>query len=403
MTSSKALAKSLFLILITLIFIFTTSCAQSPQPTTEPTEPPAPVQQPTQGVSGEPVTIAFGGPITGPDAAYGKYLTDAAKLAVKHINDSGGINGHPLELLLGDTQDDPAQTALVAQKFVDNSKVMAVIGYFGSTTTLAALPIMDRGLVVDMACCATSQQLAGKSKWLFRVATPNDVQGMLLGKFVVSQLGAKKVAVMYGEDEGTLSILNPFKDAVTKAGAEIVGVETHQLGDQDYTSQITKLKPLGADTVFLDTNSNEAALIVKQSADAGWKVRFIGPDGIAGPDFIELAGKAAEGVYASAFWDPEREDAASKQFVTDYKTAYSLEPEQYGAHEYAAIQILAAALRSGAKTRDDVRAYLEKVGTTDGFDTVVGHVKWDEAHSAINPISILVVKDGKWVTEARQQ
>jgi branched-chain amino acid transport system substrate-binding protein len=362
---------------------------------------PTTAAQPTAAASGEPFTIALAGPITGENAQYGELLVNGAQLAVDQINATGGIDGREIKLELGDDQMDPQQAPLVAQRLAQDSSVLVVIGHFASTNSLAAIPIYDR-VGVPLLSHSTSNSLTGVSPWFFRLAVTNDVQGTQLADYSVKVLGAKRIAVMFGESEGMQTVEGPFEAAIKAAGGEIVAVETHQIGDQDFTAQITKLKSLNPDVVLLNTFFNEAALIVRQGSEAGLDTMYVGVESAGGPDFLTLAGDAAEGTYAGAFWSPASPEQLAKQFVADYQAAYGELPEQYGAQAYAAVTMFADALRAGARTRDEIRKYLDETGTSKGFETAAGTIKWNAQHDPYVPMVILQVKDGAWVSAPQQ-
>ncbi|HLC41203.1 MAG TPA: ABC transporter substrate-binding protein [Methylomirabilota bacterium] len=358
--------------------------------------------QSSWGAPGQPFVIALAGPISGPNAQYGVLLKNGAQLAVNQLTAAGGVDGHPIKLLLADDQMDPKQSPLVAQRLAQDKSVLAVIGHFASTNTLAAMPIYTR-VGVPVLSHSTSTNLSGISKWFFRLAVTNDVQGTQLGKYAVERLGGKRVAVMFAQTEGNQTVEGPFEEAVKAAGGQIIAVETHQLNDKDYTAQITKLKGTNPDVVFLNTFFNESALIVRQAREAGFRTKFIAVESAGGPDFLKLGGAAAEGVYAGAYWDPSSPSKLARKFVADYKAAYGQLPEQYGAQAYAAVMIFADVLRHGARTRQAILDYLSRVGTTKGFDTAAGKMVWNQKHDVYVPMVILQVKNGQWVLAPQQQ
>jgi len=328
-------------------------------------------------------------------------LKNGAELAVNQINTAGGVDGHPIKLLLADDQMDPKQSPLVAQRLAQDSSVLAVIGHFASTNTLAAIPIYNR-VGVSLLSHSTSTRLSGISKWFFRLAVTNDVQGTQLGKYAVEKLGGKRIVVMFAQTEGNQTVEGPFEEAVKAAGGQIITVETHQLNDKDYTAQITKIKGMNPDVIFLNTFFNESALIVRQASEAGLRTKFIAVESAGGPDFLKLAGTAAESVYAGAYWDPSSPNKLARKFVSDYKAAYGELPEQYGAQAYAAVVILADVLRHGARTREAIQEYLSRVGTANGFDTAAGKMVWNQKHDVYVPMVILQVKNGQWIVAPQQ-
>lgn len=383
-----------------LIFVLAIAGCASPatqiaqQPTTPPTQTPPP----------EPYVIGFAGPFTGANAQYGQFLLNGAQLAVTQINAAGGINGHQIELSMGDDQMDPKQSPLIAQRFAQNSKVLVVIGHFASSNTLAAVPIYDREKLPVVTAASTSPSLSCSSSWFFRLPSTNVIQGYQGGVYAVSVLGAKRIGVMYAESDATQAMEQWFELGVKDNGGQIIDVETHQINDQDYTAQITKLKALKPDLVYLNTYFNEGALILKQAKEAGWDdTIYLGCDSVGGPGFLDLTGASvAEGFYQTVFWDPNDPSEKSQKFVTDFQTKYGQLPEQYAAHAYSAVYVVAQALQSGATTRQAIRDYLEKEGTTNGFDVVIGKFTWDKCHDPARSVLVLKVVNGQFVSAPQQ-
>jgi len=405
--------KKYFFVIVCLCVIpglLFSSCTPSPQPTVEATSAPV-SPQPTVEATSAPVTnsptssapfvIALAGPFTGANAEYGEFMKNGANLAVKDINGTGGIDGRQIQIQLADDQMDPKQAPLVAQRLSQDSSVLAVIGHFASTSTIAALPIYDR-VGVPVLSHSTSQNLTGMSRWFFRLAPTNDIQGKQLADFTVQVLGAKKVAVMFEEGEGTQTVEKPFEAEMAQIGGDIVDKETHQVNDTDFAAQITKIRAFEPEVVFLNTFANEAALIVKQSNQAGWTPIFVSIESTATQDFIDLAGKASEGVYCAAFWNPASTDPEVQKYVEEYKAAYGATPEAYGAETYTAVMMFAEALKAGARTREEIRDWLDKTGTTAGFHFASGNLKWDKNHDPFVPMLVLQVQNGKWIYSPKQ-
>lgn len=345
--------------------------------------------------------IALAGPITGENAAYGDVLTKGARLAVENINRAGGIDGAQLELVLGDDQMDPRQAPLVAQRLAQDESVLAVIGHFASTNTLAAMPIYNR-VGVPVLSHSSSQSLTGISKWFFRLTNPNDILGKALGEYALQIYGPGKAVIMYGQSDGNKMLNPPFEEAFKGAGGEIAEMLTHQLSDKDFSAEITKLKSIQPDFIYLNSFFEAASLILKQAADSGYQGKYLGADSLNSADLIALAGDASRGLLVPSSWDPDSEVPAIKEFVTSYRTAYGVEPDAYGAQAYAGVEILAAAFKAGARTRADVQVYLDKAGQETGFETAAGHIKWDASHDP-NVTLVILESDGtKFVKAAKQ-
>jgi branched-chain amino acid transport system substrate-binding protein len=376
-----------------------TSCGG--QATVAPTS--ASTQAPATIETSEPFVIGLAGPLTGENAVYGEYMTRSATLAVDQINAAGGIDGIPLRLELGDDQMDPAQSPLIAQRFANDPSILAVIGHFASTNTLAALPIYDQAGVPFLSPSSTSQTLSGMSPWFFRMPSTNDETADSVARYAIEVLGATRIASVYAVSESNLTLQEAFEARVVALGGENITRESVQVGDQDFAAQVTRLMSLEPEMVFLNTFFAEGAAFILQAHEAGFSTTYIGNDAVGGQALVDLAGaEAAEGAMYAVAWDPADPSPASQAFVTAFQAAYGVAPESYGAHSYAAVEAIAEALRSGARTRDEIREFLDTTGRSAGFDFVIGHLVWDENHDPHRPMLFLVCHDGVYVSAPGQ-
>jgi branched-chain amino acid transport system substrate-binding protein len=379
-----------------------TSCGG--QATVAPTSAVGPsTQAPATIETSEPFVIGLAGPLTGENAVYGEYMTRSATLAVDQINAAGGIDGIPLRLELGDDQMDPAQSPLIAQRFANDPSILAVIGHFASTNTLAALPIYDQAGVPFLSPSSTSQTLSGMSPWFFRMPSTNDETADSVARYAIEVLGATRIASVYAVSESCITLQDAFEARVHELGGEYFERIAVQVGDQDFAAQVTSLMSLEPDFVFLNTFFAEGAAFIIQAHEAGLRTTYVGNDAVGGQALVDLAGaEAAEGAMYAVAWDPADPSPASQAFVTAFQAAYGVAPESYGAHSYAAVEAIAAALRSGARTRDEIREFLDTTGRSTGFDLVIGHLVWDENHDPHRPMLFLVCRDGAYVSAPEQ-
>ena len=256
-------------------------------------EEPADSEAPAE--SGGEMQLAYTATLTGEFAVFGLDMLDGVNLAIEQINASGGINGATVNLETADDQGKPTNGPVVAQKFCD-SGAAAVLGYSFSSVALAAVPIYDQCGLSVIGSAVTSPELSGASTYFFRNVPTDAFQGAEAGIFAVEKFGAKKIAVLFQQDDYGIGVQESFSTAVKDAGAEVTSAQGYQLGSRDFRSLLENAKSEGAELIFIGGFYAEAAKIVQQAREMGMEQQFMGTDGALSPDLISLADGATEGM-----------------------------------------------------------------------------------------------------------
>lgn len=340
----------------------------------------------------EPVKIAVVGPMSGNYAQYGDYLRKSAELAARDINARGGAGGSPIEIVVEDDQMDPRQAATVAQRLASRPDILAVVGHFSSTASLAAQPIYDRAGIVMISPSSTSPALSGKRNF-FRTAVTDDLVASQLAEFAVRNLGAKKVAILYQTGTSTIAQAEIFAKRAKDLGANIVLSEGHEPERVDFLAAMTKLASLKPDLIFTPTFTVEAAKIARQAREAGIRAPLMGTDALYDTQLLKLAGDAAQGFYAASFFHHSVDRPAARAYVEAYKQATGSFPEGYGANSYDAVGVLAWAVGQVGKDRAKVRQALETLGNEKPkYRGVTGDIGFNKEHNVVKDVFIVRAK-----------
>jgi len=338
--------------------------------------------------------VAVAGPLTGPCAQDGEAIKNGAQLAAEIINQNGGINGKQVELVFEDDRSDPKEAANIANKLVNDDKVLAVIGHYNSSCTLAAAPIYNKAGLVEISAGSTSPAVSDAGPYTFRVIVTDAFQGAFVGSWMVEDEGLKRVAILYENDDYGAGLRDVISQTVEELGGEVVAVESYYLGEtKDFSPYITKIRNLNPDALFIGGLYNEAALIAKQAAQVGWKPNIFAVDGPYNPAYITLGGEATEGTRLVGFFHPGLDDPEVAKFVEDYRQKYNKELGAYEAYGYDAMLILAEAMEKGGANRESIKDYLT---TLKDFKGVTGITTFDENGDCIKEPIKLVVKDGEF-------
>lgn len=346
----------------------------------------------------DPIRIGLAGPFDEPRA---QSMRLAAELAVREINDSGGVRGRPLELAVEDDRGDTERAVEAARRLYDDPAVVAVVGHLASGTTLAAAPIYNGGRLPlpVISPSASSPALTDAGPYTFRVCPTDLVHGARLAAWAVDQMGATSAAVIYQNDDYGRGVRGVFRREFVRRNGRLVA-------DDPYLEELPSFVPYlervrrqgGADVVMIAGTRAGAERILATMDTVSLRPPVMGGDGIAG---LEGAGAPAEGVLISTAYLPDRPGARNAAFVHAYRAAHqNRDPDHRGAAAYDAIHLLARALTEAGADRTRLRDYLAGVGTsTPAFEGVTGRIAFDE-HGDVpdKAVVIGVVRGGRLVS-----
>jgi len=345
-----------------------------------------------------PITIGVSGPLTGPNAQYGAQWRKGFDLALDEINSAGGIGGRKLVYDFQDSQSDPKQSVLVAQKFVSNPNIVVELGDFSSTASIAASSIYQRGGLVQFGFTNSSPAFtAPGNDYTWSNSVTQTQASPALADFAVTTLGFKKLAVLrlntdYGKITNDL-----FAPRVIALGGTIVDTEAYLPDEKDFSSAITNIKNAQPDAIVLISYETDAALIAQQLRSAGVTVPLVSSASIQSPAYPKLGGQAAEGTYVLGEFLPSDPRPEVQNFVVKYKARYNEQPDLFATLAYDTIYIVKAAIDLGGPTRQGIHDALPKL--KDVPSVVYGKVTFDPILRRVKSPTFenLIVKGGDFV------
>jgi branched-chain amino acid transport system substrate-binding protein len=375
-----------------LVLALTYGCGKEQDPPPKPkAEAPKPAPQAVT------VRIGSASPLTGPQAHIGIDIKNGVQLAIDDLNardvEIGGRKAK-FELIAEDDEANPTKATTVAQKLVD-SKVAAVVGHFNSGASIPASRIYSDAGIPQISPASTNPKYTLQGfKTAFRVVAHDDQQGPTLAKFAAENLKAKSVAVIDDSTAYGQGIADAFEKTAKAAGAKVVAREHTTDKDTDFRAILTSIKGRKPDLVMFGGIDPQAGPMARQMASLGIKAKFMGGDGIQTPNFIKIAGDAAEGVLASTPGLPMAQMPGGKDFVAKYKAKFNAEVELYAPMGYDAVMVFVDAMKRAGST--DPAKFLPEIGKTN-YHGVIGPIAFDDKGDLRNgPITIYVVKGGKW-------
>lgn len=359
------------------------------------------------GGGGDTVRIGVIAELTGDIPAVGASCKNAAEMAAKEINDAGGLQvgekKYKVELFIEDNAGKADQSASAAQKLITQQKVLAIVGPNASRYAIPASEIAESSKIVLITPWSTTPKTTldaktgAPKKYVFRACFTDPFQGRVVAKFALDNLKLKKAAVLYDvASEYNKGIAEIFRETYEKDGGKIVAFETYTTNDKDFSAQITKIKKVRPDLIFLPNYYSEVPLQIQQAKRLGIKVPFIGSDSWGSEEMMKLCGKDCEGYYFSTHYAADAATPATKKFIENYKARYGATPDDVAALTYDSFGLLFQAVRSaGKKDRQAVRDALARIPEYEG---VTGRMKFQEGSGdPIKSAVILKIQDGKFV------
>ncbi len=366
------------------------------------------------GGGSKTLTIGIVAPLSGDLSAVGNGIKNGVELAVKQANDNKTVKGYTLKI---DAQDDTAKAdvgATVAAKLVSDSSVVGVVGPLNSSVAKSVAPVMSQADLAIISPSNSGIDLTGRGalatggtqsrpyKSYFRVVATDDIQGPFAAKFATGTLMKKTIAIVHDKKAYGQGLAESFAKEAAKDGATVLKTETINPGDKDFSATITKLKSQKPDFLFYGGEYPEASLLTKQLKASGLNIPLMGGDGVDADKYITIAGKSAEGDYATALGAPTNKLASAKTFLSDYAAAKYADPaDPYGAASYdAANAIIKALVKATAdgKTGQGLRDAVTKEVQGSDFDGVTGHISFDQFGDTNNKVlTVYSVKNGAFV------
>lgn len=245
----------------------------------------------------KPWKIGFVAPLTGPAASIGQLELKGIEIGLEKINSEGGIDGRKLELLVEDDQTNPSNTVVAVKKLIQDEKIDLLMGPVLTNMALPAIPIVEENEVPQISHGAGRQVIEPLRKWVFKLPHTDTLVVEKQLDFLSKKLGIKKLAILHQDDATGVSGEKQLQSMASQYGIEVVAVEKFNGADTDMTAQLTKLSASKAEAVAMHGTSEPVGIIAKNAKQIGFKLPMISNHGSVSNHLIEVAGKAAEGMY----------------------------------------------------------------------------------------------------------
>lgn len=339
------------------------------------------------------ITIPVVADLTGPIALYGQWAVDGMNMAIEDINVQGGIDGKKISLIIEDGQSKPQDGVNAFQKILATSKTGVIIVAANSSTVMACAPIANDKRVILFTPIASSPSISQAGDFIFRNRVSGYYEASEMARLVAETLKLHKVALVVINNEAASGYIKAFEDVFKSKGGEITASLLVDPGETDYRTPVIQIKNSKPEAVFLVLTVKEAALFIRQSAEMGFKPKWLSMTTIQSEDLFKIAGKHAEGLIFVAEGGDEN-DPIYVKFAERFEKKYGYKPTMNALNGYDAIQILAKLVSEYGNDGEKIRDGLYKLKSYHG---VGGILSFDSNGDANKSLKLYVVKDGKFV------
>lgn len=344
----------------------------------------------------DPIKIGVYEPMTGAMAAGGEQTWEGIQLAHEM---RGEVLGRPIEVVLVDNKSEKVEAANAMARLIDKEKVVAVVGSYGSSLSLAGGPLAMKAGIPVMGCSPTNPLVTKDNPYYFRACFIDPFQGEVMARFAFNELGAKTAAIVQDvAQDYSVGLASFFKKAfIELTGDEnsIVAMTSFQSGDSDFTAQLTNVIAQNPDVIFMPSYYQDMAQFAIQAKQLGVTATLLGGDAIEAPELISVGGDAAEGIRFSTHYSAEatvRE--ASKVFADAYQKKYNKVPNAFAALGYDAYMLIVDAIEAGNSAEPQV--IRDTLASFKDHEAVTGLLTFDENGDPIKSAVILGVEGGQF-------
>ena len=342
--------------------------------------------------------------VTGPAANLGAPEQKTAEMLVEKINAAGGINGAKIQLLVKDSGGKPENAVSLAKQFIDEDKVLAIIGPSTSGETMAIKGICQENKTLLISCAAAETIVNPVASYVFKTPQKDsDAARAIYG--VMKAKGIKKIGVIVSNDGFGQAGKAQLDKLAGEYGVAIAISESYDKNDTDLTGVLTKVKGQDVQAVVNWSIVPAQALVAKNMKQIGLIVPLFQSHGFGNIRYVQAGGEAANGtifpagrlLVAEVLPDSHPQKALLVQYKKDYESRYKEDVSTFGGHAYDAVLVLTEAMKqAGSNDREKVRSALENLKGTVGTAGIFNMSATDHNGLTMDAFEILTVKDGKF-------
>ena len=329
-------------------------------------------------------------------------------MVVKKINSEGGINGRPLELVIADDEGDPTKAAIIAKKFAESDKVVAIIGPTRTDTGMASKKTIEENRIPTFMCVGGDPVITVPPfKWTFKSPQRTSVAVKKTYEYM-KRKGIQKIAIITSADGFGRDGKNWLDKLASEHGLKIIASESFQAADNDMTPQLVKIKAANPEAIICWTIGKAGSIVAKNVKQLAVASPLYQCHGLPDPIYIKLAGEASEGnimpstklMVARTLPDTDPQKKVIQEFIRLYTEVYKYDVQfpinTHSGYAWDAIYIVANAMKKAGTNNEKLRDAIE---STKGYVGVSGIYNISpEDHNGLGTDSMVMVQisGGQW-------
>jgi branched-chain amino acid transport system substrate-binding protein len=345
------------------------------------------------------VKVGMSGPFSGGLSLLGQSVRDGVEVAFAEINDQGGIAGRKLNFIAEDDGYEPMRTIASARKLVEQDKAVALLAVTGTAPSAALLPFVTESKTPMLFPYAFAHALTTPvNRDVFTTLPEVRVQMLVLANYILNTLKQTKVAAIYQNDDFGQDAVAGLDERFGRDKVTLVKLPFDR-GTTNFSGVVAQAKAAGVEHVVFLGIPKDAALVMREANNLGWKPQFSGHNALGDPQTFQLAGPLAEGAIAIAVMEPlDSDKPAVKAFIAaQQKYKPSTKPTTYSMHGYQSGKIFAEVLkRAGGKT--DEASIVSALEGLKAYDTgLMAPLTFSATqHAGALSGAIMKAEGGKW-------
>lgn len=344
----------------------------------------------------KPITIGFSAGLTGSTSELGVSGRNGLLMAVEEINAVGGVNGHQVDVIIKDDQNDP-QIALDVDQELYESGVSFIIGHMTSNMAELALPYINDKNILMISPTMSSYQLVNQDDHLITVVSANDYEAAFIAESMSRKGGEKKVAVIYESQNKayTGTIKDFLASELSKNGGQIITEESFKSGDNPAYFEIAKrVMDTEPDSIVILASSFDSAMFCQQFYKSGNQIPIYLAAWSMNNDLIFQGGESVEGVNLTSLIDYDSQKPEYQTFREAYLKKYGTEPPFSASYSYEAAMILFETMKvTNSLEPEKIKAAIIKKGTFQGLQAEININQFGDGSRKLYHY---VIKDGQF-------
>jgi branched-chain amino acid transport system substrate-binding protein len=317
------------------------------------------------------------------------------EMAKDEINETGGINGIPVELIYEDDNTNPKTAVSAFNKLLATQNLPIVIAGVTSKSAMALAPNAESKKIVLFSPCSSTPDYTNAGDYIFRNWSSDNLEGKLMAEYAYNTLGYTNIATLTMNSDYSLGLKKVFIKRFSELGGRISYSEEFAEGTTDFKTIIAKLSTQKIDAIYLPSHAKEVGAFLKQMKQNNKSFKILGCVTYESQELIKIAGNSTDGIiFTTPAFNTEIKDTLTQSFITKYEKRFGSKPENFAAHSYDALKIIALAIQKGGYTPDGIKNALYQISNYPG---VSGNTSFDKNGDVLQPAMIKEIKNKQFI------